>query len=180
MLYRLTGVILLVILAVFFAYLVAPLVDLACRPRTMAGRARANAPSPRHWHPVPSHLQLPGRRACIPAPATWRSDHAIRKQAPVYVGFVRTQIERLSQVYETYQLPAAVRETVNSAAVHMIETTGRSVTEGLGRILIDSIGYLPWLILNSDPGLLSPEGCRSLSAICVAGAPARDLALARR
>jgi predicted PurR-regulated permease PerM len=40
MLYRLTGVILLVILAVFFAYLVASLVELACRPRTMGGRAR--------------------------------------------------------------------------------------------------------------------------------------------
>lgn len=63
------------------------------------------------------------------------------------MGALRTQIKRLSQVYETYQLPAAVRETVNSAAVHTIETTGRSVTEGLGRLLIDSIGYLPWLIL---------------------------------
>ncbi len=31
--------------------------------------------------------------------------------------------------------------------MHTIETSGRSVTEGLGRVLLESLGYLPWLIL---------------------------------
>jgi predicted PurR-regulated permease PerM len=146
-LYRLTSVILLVILAVFFAYLVAPIVELACRPRTMGGRARV---MPRALAIGVVYLLLFGSLGVAFAfilPRLGVQITQFAQQAPVYVGFLRTQIERLSQVYETYQLPAAVRETVNSAAVHTIETTGRSVTEGLGRLLIDSIGYLPWLIL---------------------------------
>jgi len=37
-LYTLRGVILLVVLAIFFAYLLAPLVEFACRPLTVRGR----------------------------------------------------------------------------------------------------------------------------------------------
>ena len=40
-LYALRGVILLVVLAIFFAYLLAPLVEYACRPFTVRGRAHA-------------------------------------------------------------------------------------------------------------------------------------------
>jgi hypothetical protein len=39
-LYALRGVILLVVLAIFFAYLVAPLVEGACRPVNLRGRQR--------------------------------------------------------------------------------------------------------------------------------------------
>jgi predicted PurR-regulated permease PerM len=39
-LYALTGVLLLVVLAIFFAYLLAPLVEFACRPINVRGRAR--------------------------------------------------------------------------------------------------------------------------------------------
>src|SRR5439155_24488381 len=38
--YRLTTLILLIVLAIFFAYLVAPLVDLVQRPITIGGRER--------------------------------------------------------------------------------------------------------------------------------------------
>jgi predicted PurR-regulated permease PerM len=146
-LYRLTSVILLVILAVFFAYLVAPLVELACRPRTLSGRARV---MPRTLAIGVVYLLIFGALGAaltflLPRLGTQITQFA--QQAPIYVGFLRTQIDRLTQLYERYQLPAAVRETVNGAAVHTIETTGRYVTEGLGRVLLESIGYLPWLIL---------------------------------
>jgi hypothetical protein len=39
-LYALTSVLLLVVLAIFFAYLLAPLVEFACRPINVRGRAR--------------------------------------------------------------------------------------------------------------------------------------------
>jgi predicted PurR-regulated permease PerM len=147
MLYTLTGVILLVILAVFFAYLVAPLVELACRPRTVGGRARV---MPRTLAIGVVYLLIFGSLGAALAfllPRLGTQITQFAQQAPVYVGFLRRQVERLTQVYENYQLPAAVRETVNSAAVRTIETTGRYVTEGLGRFLIELIGHLPWLIL---------------------------------
>jgi predicted PurR-regulated permease PerM len=147
MLYRLTGVILLVILAVFFAYLVAPLVELACRPRTVGGRARV---MPRAFAIGVVYLLIFGSLGVALAfllPRLGTQITQFAQQVPAYVGFLRAQIERLTRMYEDYQLPAAVRETVNSAAVHTIEATGRYVTEGLGHFLIESIGYLPWLIL---------------------------------
>jgi predicted PurR-regulated permease PerM len=147
MLYRLTSVILLVILAVFFAYLVAPLVEVACRPRTVGGRARV---MPRSLAIGVVYLLIFGSVSVALAfllPRLGTQITQFAQQVPAYVGFLRAQIERLSRMYEDYQLPVAVRETVNSAAVHTIETTGRYVTEGLGRFLIEAIGYLPWLIL---------------------------------
>jgi predicted PurR-regulated permease PerM len=147
MLYRLTGVILLVILAVFFAYLVAPLVELACRPRTVGGRARV---MPRALAIGVVYLLIFGSLGVALAfllPRLGTQITQFAQQVPAYVAFLRAQIERLSRMYEDYELPATVRETVNSAAVHTIEATGRYVTEGLGRVLIESIGYLPWLIL---------------------------------
>jgi predicted PurR-regulated permease PerM len=147
MLYRLTGVILLVILAVFFAYLVGPLVELACRPRTMGGRARV---MPRALAIGVVYLLLFGSLGAALAfllPRLGTQITQFAQQVPAYVGFLRTQIERLTQMYENYQLPVAVRETVNNAAGHTIETTGSYVTEGLGRLLIESLSHLPWLIL---------------------------------
>lgn len=146
-LYQLASVILLVILAVFFAYLVAPFVELACRPRTVGGRVRI---MPRAIAIGVVYLLIFGALGVALAfllPRLGTQITQFAQQTPLYLGFLRTQIERLTQLYERCQIPAAVRETVNSAAVHTIETTGRSGTEGLGRVLLASIGYLPWLIL---------------------------------
>lgn len=147
MLYRLSGVILLVILAVFFAYLVAPLVELACRPLIVGGRARV---MPRALAIGVVYLLIfgsVGAALTFLLPRLGTQITQFVQQVPTYVGFLRAQIERLSQIYANYQLPAAVREAVNAAALRTIETTGKYVTEGLGRFLIESIGYLPWLIL---------------------------------
>jgi predicted PurR-regulated permease PerM len=146
-LYQLASVILLVILAIFFAYLVAPLVELACRPLTVGGRLRS---IPRTLAIGVVYLLIFGTLGSALAfllPRLGTQITQFAQQAPLYVGFLRTQVERLTQLYERYQIPPAVRDTVNSAAVHTIETTGRSGTEGLGRVLLESIAYLPWLIL---------------------------------
>jgi predicted PurR-regulated permease PerM len=147
MLYKLTGIILLVILAVFFAYVVAPLVELACRPLTVGGRARA---MPRALAIGVVYLLIFGSMVAaltflLPRLGTQITQFA--QQVPAYVAFLRAKIERLTLIYENYQLPAAVREAVNGAALRTIETTGKYVTEGLGRFLIESLSHLPWLIL---------------------------------
>jgi predicted PurR-regulated permease PerM len=147
MLYKLTGIILLVILAVFFAYVVAPLVELACRPFRVGGRARA---MPRALAIGVVYLLIFGSMVAaltflLPRLGTQITQFA--QQVPAYVAFLRAKIERLTLIYENYQLPAAVRETVNGAALRTIETTGKYVTEGLGRFLIESLSHLPWLIL---------------------------------
>jgi predicted PurR-regulated permease PerM len=147
MLYTLTSIILLVILSVFFAYLVAPLVELACRPRTVGGRARV---MPRALAIGVVYLLIfgsVGAALTLLLPRLGTQVTQFVQQVPAYVGFLRVQIERLTQTYENYQLPTAVREAVNGAALRTIETTGKYVTEGLGRFLIESISHLPWLIL---------------------------------
>jgi predicted PurR-regulated permease PerM len=147
MLYKLTGVILLVILAVFFAYVVAPLAELACRPLTVGGRARA---MPRALAIGVVYLLIFGSMVAALTfllPRLGIQITQFAQQVPAYVAFLRAKIERLTLIYENYQLPAAVREAVNGAALRTIETTGKYVTEGLGRFLIESLSHLPWLIL---------------------------------
>ena len=92
-LYRLTSVILLVILAVFFAYLVAPLVELACRPRALSGRARV---MPRALAIGVVYLLIFGALGAALAfllPRLGTQITQFAQQAPLYVGFLRTQIE---------------------------------------------------------------------------------------
>jgi predicted PurR-regulated permease PerM len=147
MLYALTGVILLVVLAGFFAYLIAPLVEFVAAPRVVRGRTRV-VPRPLAIGVV-YVLILGGLGAAfsflLPRLGTQITQFA--QQVPTYVGFLRARAERFAQVYEDYQVPAAVREAINGAALRTIEATGKYVTEGLGGLLIESIGFLPWLVL---------------------------------
>jgi len=143
----LRGVILLVVLAIFFAYLLAPLVDCACRPFTVRGRKHV---MPRALAIGVVYLLILGSLALAATllfPQVGTQITQLAEEAPSYLDLARLQVLGWTTSYEAYRLPAAVRDAINSSVTHTVEITGKYVMDGLGNFLIQLLGYLPWLML---------------------------------
>jgi predicted PurR-regulated permease PerM len=142
-----TGVILLIVLSVFFAYLIAPLVEFAHRPFKLRGREHL---VPRVVAIVIVYLVLFGSLGIalyflLPQIGTQITDFA--KQAPTYFTSARARTEGLKEFYERYQIPGTARAAINRNLTHVIETVGAYTTEGVGNFFIASLTYVPWLVL---------------------------------
>jgi predicted PurR-regulated permease PerM len=146
-LYALTGVLLLVVLAVFFAYLVAPLVELVRRPFTVRGRA---------WN-VPRGVAIGVIYALmfgllilavqLLTPSLSRQFADLTAQAQVYGNKARERAEQLNHLYERLNLPPQVRAAAQGAVEKAInETSGYIAGQGFSGI-VTLLSYLPWLVL---------------------------------
>jgi len=146
-LYALRGVILLVVLAIFFAYLLAPLVEFACRPFTLRGCTHV---MPRPLAIGVVYLLILGALALAAAfllPQVGTQITQFSQEAPSYLDLARSRVLGWTTSYEEYRLPAAVRDAINKNATRAVEIAGTYVTEGLGNFLIQLLGFLPWLML---------------------------------
>ena len=146
-LYALRGVILLVVLAIFFAYVLAPLVEFACRPFIVRKRAHV---MPRALAIGVVYLLILGVLALAAAlllPRVGTQITQFAHEAPSYLDLARSRALGWTASYEEYRLPAAVRDAINKSATRTVEIAGTYVTEGLGNILIQLLGFLPWLML---------------------------------
>lgn len=142
-----TGVILLIVLSVFFAYLIAPLVEFVHRPFKVRGREHL---VPRVVAIAIVYLVLFGSLGLalyflLPQLGTQITDFA--KQAPAYFTSARARTEGLKEFYARYQIPLTARDAINRNITHVIETVGAYTTEGLGSFFIASLSYVPWLVL---------------------------------
>ena len=146
-LYALRGVILLLVLAVFFAYLLAPLVEFACRPFPVRGRVYV---MPRALAIGVVYLLIIGALALAAALLLPQLDTQITQfaqEAPSYLDLARSRALGWTTSYEEYRLPATVRDAINKSATRAVEIAGTYVTEGVGNVLIQLLGFLPWLML---------------------------------
>jgi predicted PurR-regulated permease PerM len=146
-LYALRGVILLVVLAIFFAYLLAPLVAFAGRPFTVRGRPHV---MPRALAIGAMYLLVFGTLALVAAlllPQVGTQIAQFAQEAPSYLDRARSRALGWTASYEEYRLPVPVRDAINRSASHAAEVAAAYVTEGLGNILIHLFGFLPWLML---------------------------------
>jgi predicted PurR-regulated permease PerM len=145
--YALRGVILLLVLAVFFAYLLAPLVEFACRPFPVRGRVYV---MPRALAIGVVYLLIIGALALAAAFLLPQLDIQITQfaqEAPSYLELARSRALGWTTSYEEYRLPATVRDAINKSATRAVEIAGTYVTEGVGNVLIQLLGFLPWLML---------------------------------
>ncbi len=106
----LTGVLLMIVLAIFFAYLIAPLVELVRGPFEVRGQERR---LPRYAAIAVVYVAIFGSLALttwllLPRIGSQLAEFA--KQAPVYLTSARARAESLNQIYERLSLPPAVRE----------------------------------------------------------------------
>jgi predicted PurR-regulated permease PerM len=143
----LTSVIMLVILAIFFAYLIAPLVEFVCRPFNVRGRERI---MPRPLAIGVVYLLLFGSLTIalsflLPRLGDQISQFAVK--APDYFTSARGRAQKLNELYSKYNLPEGVRKAINENVTKIITTAGEYTTEGVGTFLLGSLHFIPWLIL---------------------------------
>ena len=145
-LYRLERVVVVLILAMFAAYLIAPLVDLAERPLRAVGTpprlSRGMAIG--IVYVVIAGVAWTGAAILLPTVSQQISDAASR--APAYAQSLRTWQGGWSRSYQQLKLPVDVRRRVDQALVD----AGDGVVEGVRESLVAVFGvvsYLPWLVV---------------------------------
>jgi predicted PurR-regulated permease PerM len=141
-LYRLTTVILLVVLSIFFAYLVAPLVDLVQRPLKIGGRERV----------IPRGLAIAivyivlfagiGLIIYLLIPTLSSQFPEFKQQALAYYQKIRGSTESLNQYFRQRRLPQGLADYMNS----LLAKVGDLVTVAAERML-GWIIFIPWLVL---------------------------------
>ena len=145
-LYKLTTVILLVVLSIFFAYLVAPLVDLVQRPFSIRGRERL----------MPRALAIGivyvvlfvgiGLAIYLLAPQLADQFPEFKRQATAYYQAISGYTGRLNQYFKQHRMPEGVVKAVNDTFLGLIAQGGSIASAAFERML-GLIIYLPWLVL---------------------------------
>ncbi len=140
--YRLTGVLLLIVLSIFFSYLVAPLVDLVQRPMNIGGRVRV---IPRGLAIVIVYIVLftgIGLVIYLLIPQLSAQFPEFRQQAVVYFQKIRSSTESLNQYFRQRRMPEGAAQYVDS----LLGRGGDLVTAAVERV-VGWIIFVPWLIL---------------------------------
>jgi predicted PurR-regulated permease PerM len=145
-LYKLTTVILLVVLSIFFAYLVAPLVDLVQRPFRIGGRERA---MPRGLAIAIVYVVLfcgIGLAIYFLAPQLAAQFPEFKQQAAAYYKTISGYSDRLNQYFKQHRMPEGFVDAINKTALGLIARGGGIASAAVERML-GLIIYLPWLVL---------------------------------
>jgi predicted PurR-regulated permease PerM len=144
--YKLTTVLLLVVLSVFFAYLVAPLVDLVQQPVRLGGRERV----------MPRGLAIGivyvvlfigiGLAIYFLAPQLGAQFPEFKQEATAYYKTIANTSDRLNQYFKQHRMPAGIVDALNNTALGLIARGGDIATAAFERML-GLIIFLPWLVL---------------------------------
>jgi len=144
--YKLTTILLLVVLAVFFAYLVAPLVDLVQTPIHIRGRDRVVPRSLAIGIVYVTVFVATGLGIYFLAPQLASEFPEFKTQAVDYYRKIAGNAERLNSYFKQHRMPDSVVDAVNNTALGALQKGGGlaelAVTKALGLLT-----YLPWLVL---------------------------------
>ncbi|MBV9957204.1 MAG: AI-2E family transporter [Acidobacteria bacterium] len=143
----LTSVLLLVVLAIFFAYLISPLVEFVSRPFNMRGQKRI---MPRSLAIGIVYLFLFGSigiATYVLLPRLGNQITEFAAQAPTYLTSAKARAQKMNEFYQAYNLPKVVRDKATEWLANLIGTVGEYTTNGIGNVLLEVIYLLPWLIL---------------------------------
>jgi predicted PurR-regulated permease PerM len=145
--YAMTSVLLVIVLAIFFAYLIAPLVELV---RKALSTPKSERLLPRSLAIGIVYVVIFGSlslAAWVLTPRLGSQMAEIAQQAPDYVVNAQKRADRLNKVLEDLNLPRSVREQATKGVANTIGDLGKYVTgEGFTSAL-NVLGYLPYLVL---------------------------------
>ncbi len=138
-----TYLLFLIILSIFFAYLIEPLVQMIRRPFEVANRDK--------YMPRPLAIGVAyltvfltiGIAVALLTPIVIEQAKQLSVSVPDYAASLQKQFKYASTRFERYQIPEAVQTQISGKASGIVGTIGSGVTE----FFIASISYLPWLIL---------------------------------
>jgi predicted PurR-regulated permease PerM len=145
--YRLRGILLLLVLAVFFAYLVAPFVGICRRPLTVRER-KFSLPLPAAIGVV--YFVIFGSLAALFAillPVLDDQLSDLATEFPGYLARIQDRWQRWQASYQSRALPPALRASIDRLVHQSAAAGGDWVTRDLLPRLAGSLVYLPWLVL---------------------------------
>ena len=143
---RLEGVLLLLILSIFFAYLIAPLVALLRRPFVVRGRPRT-LPLPAAIGAV--YVLLFGAivlAVWILLPLVSTQFEELVAETPGYLAKVQAKMQSW-QRYEQTHLPRGMRVAVDAGIAQSLKSVAGAIQDGLLPLAAGILVYLPWLVL---------------------------------
>jgi len=145
-LHRLASVVLVAVLAASFAYVVAPLVQLAGRPIRIAGRPRRLS---RAGAIGLVYVLIAGGASGVAAlllPSATEQINDIVARAPAYAESIVTWEHGWSRYYERLRIPRELRQRIDQSALAAGEGAVQSI-QGSLLAVVGSLSYLPWLLL---------------------------------
>jgi predicted PurR-regulated permease PerM len=143
---KLTGVILLVVLSIFFAYFVAPLVEFLSRPIRVAGRRLA---IPRALAILLSYLIIVAVVVFgiyVLAPRLGNQFPEFAMQARVYWTSVGGKMQGWVEYFRSHKMPGPMLDAINGAIPGVVEKVSVTVSVILSSI-VGWVAYVPWLVL---------------------------------
>ncbi|MFO7691928.1 MAG: AI-2E family transporter [Vicinamibacterales bacterium] len=146
LLYGLGRVVLVVVMALFFAYLIAPLVASAERPLRAVGTPRrvSRGVAIGLVYLGISGVTWAGAAMLLPTVSHQVSEAV--SQAPGYAQSLRTWQARWTRSYERLMLPAELRRRIDTSLLdagdRVVTRVRESVVAGIG-----ILSYLPWIVL---------------------------------
>lgn len=144
--YRLTAVLLLIVLAIFFAYLIAPLVDVVQRPLYVRGRERV---VPRGLAIMIVYIVLfvgAGLVIYFVSPQVTAQFPEFKQEAISYYQKIRSSTDSLSQYFRQRRMPEGVGRYVDGLLAQAGELVRLAFERMLGWItLIPSLVLIPVL-----------------------------------
>ena len=145
-LFKLTTVILLLVLSVFFAYLVSPLVEFLRRPLNVRGRTLA---IPRVLVIAIAYLLIfaavfVGIYFLVPQLANQFPQFA--QQAQSYGKTISAKTQSLNEYFKQHRMPDSVVAAINNTVPSVVEKIGASVSVVLTSVA-GWVVYIPWLVL---------------------------------
>lgn len=146
-LYRLQGLILLIVLSIFFAYLIAPLVEFVLRPFHIRGRERI---MPRGAAIGIVYLVLFGAfilTLWILLPRLGKQITAFAQESARYQINAEGRISTLNDFCQRNEIPENACNAINTTLRAGLETAKNYVETGLPGVLVAIVSFIPWLIL---------------------------------
>jgi predicted PurR-regulated permease PerM len=143
--FKLTGVILLLILSVFFAYLVSPLVEFLQRPIKIAGRERV---MPRVLAISLAYLIIVG----AVVGTIYLLLPSLSNQFPEFAQQARGYWKSLGEIWQRFndylsqRMPGPMVDLINKEVPTIVERVGGTVSAVVERMVL-WLAYIPWLIL---------------------------------
>ncbi|MEP6788863.1 MAG: AI-2E family transporter [Acidobacteriota bacterium] len=133
----------LIILSIFLAYLIDPLVKIIRRPFKARGVERF---MPRFLAVAVSYLivlLVLGLAIAYIAPRVIDQAKEFGTNLPAFGTALRTRANEINQRFDRLRVPDEVQAEINKKVTDL----GSSVTEAVGNFLLISVTYLPWFLL---------------------------------
>lgn len=143
MISSLTYLFFLIVLSVFFAYLIEPLVQLVRRPFENVVNGKYMT---RTLAIVSAYLivfLVIGGAIALLTPIVVEQARQLGINLPIYAASIQKQFNTVSNRFERYRIPEPVQVKINEKATALVGTVSEQITG----FFISLVSYLPWLIL---------------------------------